>query len=70
MKNKSSETFHTATVLRRVEEWVSPTYLTETQLQAGITFTELCVFLFMIKMSRGHDDERTILQVFLLFLNR
>ena len=61
---------HVQKVLRNVEEWVSETYLTEVQLASGLNFHELCIFLFMLKMSRGYEDERVILQVFLMFKNR
>ena len=70
IKNKSSEQMHVQKVLRKVEEWVSVTYLTEIQLASGLNFHELCIFLFMLKMSRGYEDERVILQVFLMFKNR
>ena len=68
--NKNSEQFHMANVIRRVNNWVSPTYLTYTQLDVGLNYHELCIFLFTLKMSRGYEDERVILQVFLMFLNR
>mmetsp|Transcript_38031 Transcript_38031/g.46477 ORF Transcript_38031/g.46477 Transcript_38031/m.46477 type:complete len:150 (+) Transcript_38031:1302-1751(+) len=70
VKNKSSEQLHVQTVLRRVDEWVSPAFLTEPQIEGGLTFHELCIFLFMVKMSRGYEDERVILQVFLMLKNR
>ena len=59
-----------ANVTRRVDDWLSTRYLTDQQLEFGLTFHELCIFLFTCKLSRGYDDERVILQVFLMFQNR
>ena len=55
---------------RKVNEWLSEKYLTVQQTHEGLSFHDLCIFLFMIKMSRGYEDERLILQVFLMFVNK
>ena len=36
----------------------------------GLNFHDFCVFLFMIQMSRGYEDEQVILQIFLMFVNK
>ena len=70
MTNKSSEKVHRATILRRINEWLSTDYLTQIQLEAGVTYRELCKFLFTIYMSRGYEDERLILKVFIMFVSQ
>ena len=55
---------------RKVNEWVSEIYLTEQQIMEGLNFHDFCIFLFMIQMSRGYEDERLILQIFLMFVNK
>ena len=61
---------HRITVNRKVRDWVSSNFLTELQMAEGINYHDLCIFLFMIKMSRGYEDERLILKIFLMFVNR
>jgi len=61
LKNDRSELVHRATVTRKVNEWMSETYLSKQQRLDGLTFHELCIFLFMVQMSRGYEDERLIL---------
>jgi hypothetical protein len=39
-------------------------------MQEGVNFHDICIFLFMIQMSRGYEDERLILQIFLMFINK
>ena len=56
-----------ANVIRRANEWISSKYLSSLQLEVGLTYHELCIFLFTCKLSRGYEDERIILQVFLMF---
>ena len=70
MTNKSSEKVHKATILRRINEWISTDYLTQSQLESGVTYRELCKFLFTIYMSRGYEDERLILKVFIMFVSQ
>ena len=60
---------HRATAMRRVNQWVSDAYLTPEQLKNGVNYTDLCIFLFAIRMSRGYEDESLILQVFFMFIN-
>ena len=67
--NKSSEKVHRATILRRINEWISTDYLTQSQLDSGVNYRELCKFLFTIYMSRGYEDERLILKVFIMFVS-
>lgn len=68
--NEKTDKVHRDIVRRKVNSWVSSENLTEQQIEEGLSFHELCIFLFMIKMSRGYEDERLILQVFLMFTNR
>lgn len=35
-----------------------------------MTYRELCKFLFTIYMSRGYEDERLILKVFIMFVSQ
>lgn len=68
--NEKTEKVHREIVFRKVNQWVSTEYLTEVQIEQGLSFHDLCIFLFMIQMSRGYEDERLILQIFLMFMNR
>ena len=68
--NDKSDKVHAQIVRRKVNQWVSSEYLSEQQIEEGLSFHDLCIFLFMIKMSRGYEDERLILQIFLMFMNR
>lgn len=70
LKNDKSEIVHQNTVKRRVDEWMSENFLEEQQCTDGLSFHDLCIYLFMIQMSRGYEDERLILQIFLMFVNR
>ena len=68
--NEKTNKVHRNIVRRKVNSWVSTEYLSEAQIEQGLSFHDLCIFLFMIQMSRGYEDERLILQVFLMFMNR
>ena len=68
--NDKSDKVHAQIVRRKVNQWVSGEYLSEQQIEEGLSFHDLCIFLFMIKMSRGYEDEHLILQIFLMFMNR
>ena len=68
--NDKSDKVHAQIVRRKVNQWVSIEYLSEQQIEEGLNFHDFCIFLFMIKMSRGYEDERLILQIFLMFMNR
>lgn len=59
--NDKSDKVHAQIVRRKVNQWVSSEYLSEQQIEEGLSFHDLCIFLFMIKMSRGYEDERLIL---------
>jgi len=70
VSNLSSEHFHRSTVLRKVNDLCSANFLSERQLAEGLTYNDLCVYLFSVQMSRGYEDEHLILRVFLMFVNR
>ena len=68
--SEKTDKMHREIVFRKVNQWVSTDYLTDIQIEKGLSFHDLCIFLFMIQMSRGYEDEKLILQIFLMFINR